>query len=190
MTGLQKMVEWLEIEYKYNRKKFMETQEMCYAVAESHFEICLNNANTLLEEEAHKPPVNDMIAKPTPTEDKPTAPASLVDFRNKVKSIFEDIMLNEDTEYGDAESVAVAIGELLQDTPTESIAEEPLACLAGRKGWFVVDQYVCKQGETSIGLRPQGQDGFAKVLHGPTYALAEQSARTYLMGLDDVKGRD
>ena len=37
--------------------------------------------------------------------------------REAVKDVYEDIMLNEDTEYDDAESVAVKLGEILVDTP-------------------------------------------------------------------------
>lgn len=37
--------------------------------------------------------------------------------REAVKDVYEDIMLNEDTEYDDAESVAVKLGEILLDNP-------------------------------------------------------------------------
>jgi hypothetical protein len=124
--------------------------------------------------------------------EKPTAPASLVSFRDKVKSIFEDIMLSEDTEYDDAESVAVAIGELLQDTPTESIAEEPLEELAKRKGNYSFNVgYDDRGGYYSQCFEP----GFCDeepTFHcdsQPTYAAAEAKARKYLESLPDKGGK-
>ena len=117
--------------------------------------------------------------------EKPPAHAKLVFFRDKVKHIFEDIMLNEDTEYDDAESVAVAIGELLQDTPTESIAEEPLEKLAKRKGVKFIHLSGGTLGFFFVdirGLKEMNTKDFE-------YCFNTKAARQYLESLADKGGK-
>ena len=66
--------------------------------------------------------------------------------------------------------------------------------LARRKGWYIGAEYF-GPAYTKPGIIIKDQwiievmsDGYTQICFAPTYALAEAAARTFLEGLENVKG--
>ena len=104
--------------------------------------------------------------------------------REELAELCNNIMINEDTDYDDAESVAIKLCQILVVNPQFSKPVEPLAVLAKRKGLEVWPMPARIDGENVIHhlIRKQiGESTFESTIYE-----AESKARAYLNGLSDT----